>query len=118
MTKTQEIEHLRSFVSALPSSYLRDTLTPFVSDFEHGVYSDFVPSVRDSWDARIEAQKEVKVLQAEIAELTKARDEFRREFAREISRYKTGIAALKEASNTVANAVRWAGDAIEEFSQK
>ena len=118
MTKTQEIEHLRSFVSALPSSYLRDTLTPFVSDFEHGVYSDFVPSVRDSRDARIEAQKEVKVLQAEIAELTKARDEFRREFAREISRYQSGLKALQEASNTVANAVRWAGDAIQEFSNK
>jgi hypothetical protein len=116
MTKSQEIEHLRSFVSALPSSYLRDSLAPFVPEFERGVYSDFVPSVRDSWDARIEAQKEVKVLQAEIAELTKARDEFRREFAREVARYQSGLKALSEASSTVANAVRWAGDAIEEFS--
>lgn len=113
MTKSQEIEHLRSFVSALPSSYLRDSLAPFVPEFERGVYSDFVPSVRDSWDARIEAQKEVKVLQAEIAELTKARDEFRREFAREVARYQSGLKALSEASSTVANAVRWASDAVE-----
>jgi hypothetical protein len=112
-SKKSEIDHLRQFVDDLPSSYLRDTLAPFVPDFERGVYSDFIPSVRDSWDARIEADKEVKALRKEIETLRKARNDFHREFASEVARYQSGLKALREASNVVANACRWADDAIE-----
>ena len=112
MTKSQEIDLLKKFVEKLPSSYLRDVLRPFLPDFERGVYSDIVPSVRDSWDARVEAEKEVKAIKAEIAELEKARDAFRRDFASEVALYRDGLKKLQEASTIVSNACRWASDAI------
>lgn len=82
-TKAAEVEFLKDLIERLPSSYLRDVLSPFVTEFEHGVYSDFVPSVRDSWDARIEAEKEVKAVNAELESLRKQKKDLQREIARE-----------------------------------
>jgi len=113
-SKASEVDHLRQFVEGLPSSYLRDTLSPFVVDFERGVYSDFVPSVRDSWDARIEADKEVKELRKQVAELQEERRKLVNEIAKETARFESGVKALREAANVVANASRWAADTISE----
>lgn len=68
-TKADEVEFLKDLVARLPSSYLRDVLSPFLIDFEQGVYSDWVPAIRDSWDARVAADKEVKAVNAELAAL-------------------------------------------------
>jgi seryl-tRNA synthetase len=113
-SKKSEIEHLREFVDSLPDSYLRDTLRPFVPDFERGVYSDFIPSVRDSWDARIEADKEVKALRKEIAELQEERRKLVNEIARDVKRFEDGVASLREAANVVANASRWASETLSD----
>lgn len=97
-TKADEVEFLKDFVNGLPSSYLRDTLSPFVDDFERGVYNDFVPSVRDSWDARIEAEKQVKAVNAELEALRRQRDDLRRTVARE-------VASLREIASLAAKVV-------------
>lgn len=85
-TKAAEVEFLKDLVERLPSSYLRDVLSPFVADFEQGVYSDYVPAVRDSWDARVEAQKEVKAVNAELEALRKQRRDLEQTIAREVAR--------------------------------
>ena len=114
MTKAEEIARLKGFVDSLPTSYLRDTLRSVVEEFSAGIYSDFVPSVRDSWDARIAADKEVKAVRAEIASLRKEQTALRREFASEVSLFERALKPLAEASTVVANAHRFAVDAIEQ----
>ena len=114
MTKAEEIARLSGFVASLPSSYLSDVLSPFVEQFAAGVYSDCVPSVRDSWDARIEADKEVKAVKAEIESLKKERAALRREFASEVALFERALKPLAEARTVVANAHRFAVDAIEQ----
>jgi len=114
MTKSEEIARIKGFVGSLPSSYLRDVLGPFVAEFESGIYCDFVPSLRDSWDARIAADKEVKAVKAEIASLKAEREKFRREFAAEVSAFERAIKPLAEARTVVANAHRFALDAVEQ----
>ena len=119
ISKSEEIKSLQEFVAGLPRfSYLRDVLQPFVVEFESGVYSDFVPSVRDSWDNRIEADKEAKVVRQQVAELERQRDALRRELAVEVSRYREGLKKLRDASNTVAAAVRLAGDALDSANER
>lgn len=85
-TKAAEVEFLKDLVERLPSSYLRDVLSPFVDDFEQGVYSDFVPAVRDSWDARVEAEKDVKAAKAVLDDLRKQKRDLEQSVAREVAR--------------------------------
>ena len=58
MTKQEEIDLLKTFVGNLPEGYLKDALTPFVFDFEAGVRCDIVPSVWDSYNARVKADED------------------------------------------------------------
>lgn len=85
-TKAAEVEFLKDLIERLPSSYLRDVLSPFVADFEHGVYSDYVPAVRDSWDARVEAEKDVKAAKVVLEDLRKQKRDLEQAIAREVAR--------------------------------
>lgn len=68
MTKQQEIETLKAFVAGLPrDSYVRDALEPFLVEFERGVYSDYVPSVSESWRHRREAESETAEARKQLA---------------------------------------------------
>jgi len=58
MTKQEEIDLLKTFVGNLPEGYLKDALAPFVPDFECGIRSDIVPSVWDSYHARVKADED------------------------------------------------------------
>ena len=67
MTKAEEIATLKAFVAGLPrDSYLRDVLEPFLPQFEAGVICDYAPSVRESWDNRLEAEREAKEARAAL----------------------------------------------------
>jgi hypothetical protein len=67
MTKREEIDAVKSFVASLPrDSYARDALEPFLMEFEQDVYSDYVPSVSQSWQYRREAEKETAEARAEL----------------------------------------------------
>lgn len=85
-TKAAEVEFLKDLVSRLPSSYLRDVLSPFLGDFEHGVYADYVPPIRESWEARMEAQQEVKAVNAKLEALRKQKRDLEQSVAREVAR--------------------------------
>lgn len=99
-TKAAEVEFLKDLVARLPSSYLRDVLSPFVPDFEQGVYSDYVPAVRDSWDARVEAEKDVKAVNAELASLRKQKRDLEQSVSREVAR----LAEVATLARKVASA--------------
>lgn len=99
-TKAAEVEFLKDLVERLPSSYLRDVLSPFLVDFEQGVYSDYVPSVRESWDARVEAEKETKAAKADLESLRKQKRDLEQSIAREVARLEeVAILARKVAAN-------------------
>ena len=68
MTKAEEIQHLKYFVDGLPrDSYIRDALEPFLLEFERWVYSDYVPTVLESWRHRTEAEEEAKEARKQLA---------------------------------------------------
>ena len=68
MTKAEEIQHLKYFVAGLPrDSYLRDVLEPFLPQFEQGVINDYVPSVMQSWEHRLAAEKETAKAREQLA---------------------------------------------------
>ena len=67
MTKAEEIATLKAFVADLPrDSYVRDALEPFLVEFERGVYSDYVPTVIESWRHRLEAEREANEARAAL----------------------------------------------------
>jgi hypothetical protein len=82
MTKAEEIATLKAFVTGLPrDSYVRDALEPFLVEFERGVYSDYVPTVIESWRHRREAEEETAKARQQMrdveAELDRAKRKFR-----------------------------------------
>lgn len=86
-TKSSEIEFLKDLVSRLPRfCYLRGILEPFLGEFEQGVYADYVPPVRESWDARIKADLDVKAVNAELESLRKQKRDLEQAVAREVAR--------------------------------
>lgn len=82
MTKAQEIATLKAFIAGLPrDSYVRDALEPFLTEFERGVYSDYVAPVSESWRHRREAEEETaqakKVLATVNEEIKRAKARLR-----------------------------------------
>ena len=99
-TKAAEVEFLKDLVERLPSSYLRDVLEPFLVEFEQGVYSDWVPPVRDSWQARIDAAKEVKAIDAEILRLGAEKKAIEQAIARNLERLKTVVETARSVASS------------------
>lgn len=86
-TKAAEVEFLKGLVARLPRfCYLRGVLEPFLGEFERGVYADYVPPVRESWDARVAADLEVKAVNAELASLRQQKRDLEQAVAREVAR--------------------------------
>lgn len=103
MTKDQEIQHLKYFVAGLPrDSYARDALEPFLLEFERGVYSDYVPTVLDSWRHRQEAEKEALEARARLAEVQKEIANAKRNLAMHAER----LGSLMGRTETVVQSAR------------
>jgi len=102
MTKHDEIQTIKSFVAGLPTaSYLRAALEPFVPEFEQGVYSDIIPSLRESWNARIEAQKEAAEARRAIDALRIEQRRLQDEVSSQIRRLERANDSLREISSTI-----------------
>lgn len=107
MTKHDEIQTIKSFVAALPTaSYLRSALEPFVPDFEQGVYSDIVPSLRESWTARIEAQREATEARRAIDALKIEQKKLQDEVGHQLRRLERANDSLQEISASIDVASR------------
>jgi hypothetical protein len=112
LSKANEVALLRDFVQSLPGeSYLRSALEPFVIQFEQGIYSDIVPSVRESWDARIEADAEAKEARAAVARIRSEAETARREACLVHARVNKIVDTLRELSGSVDYASREAKSA-------
>lgn len=102
MTKHDEIQTIKKFVANLPeNTYLRSALEPFVSEFEHGVYSDIVPSLRESWNARIEAQREAAEARRAIDALKIEHKKLQEEVGHQIRRLERANDSLRDISSTI-----------------
>lgn len=107
MTKHAEIETLKKFVSSLPrASYLRSALEPFLPEFERGVYSDLVPSIRESWDARIEAQNEAVAARRAIDALRVEHRRLQDEVGCQLRRLERANDSLQEIASSIDIASR------------
>jgi hypothetical protein len=109
LTKADEIALIREFVVSLPEvSYLRSALEPFAEEFERDIYSDLIPQVRDSWNARIEADRETKAAREELrsvqAEIRKARLEATIESAR-ILRLRDAFQSIRTSAGAGERAI-------------
>jgi septal ring factor EnvC (AmiA/AmiB activator) len=101
-TKADEISHLREFVASLPTySYLHSALSPFVEEFASDIYSDLVPTVRQSWDSRIEAEKETKAAAATLAGLQAQIKAAKTEVADQVRSLHAVKARLKDLRGTL-----------------
>jgi len=97
LTKADEIALLREFVVGLPEvSYLRSALEPFAVEFERDIYSDIVPSVHESWVARLEADAELREAQRKVREVNEEAEKARREAAVAHARLNKLIDLLRE----------------------
>ena len=113
MTKQKEIETLKAFVEGLPrDSYVRDALEPFLMEFERGVYSDYVPSVSESWRFRREAEAEAAAARAELSALRHEIDQTKREF----ERYSNSFDALRAKHRELSAMSRRMAEAIEDVA--
>jgi len=102
MTKHDEIQTIKQFVAALPTaSYLRSALEPFVPEFEQGIYSDIVPSFRESWNDRIEAQREAAEARRAIDALRIEQKRLQEEVGHQIRRLERANDSLREISSTI-----------------
>jgi hypothetical protein len=117
LTKSDEIETLHGFVQSLPRfSYLRSALEPFLVDFERGVYSDYVPSVRESWDARIAADKEASEARAKAQEARNDAEKARREGCLVHAQLQKLVEALREVKVSAEVAERSAKGVASKLS--
>jgi hypothetical protein len=109
MTKADEIATIKKFVSSLPEvSYLRSALEPFVPEFEAGVYSDIVPCLRESWNARIEAQREASEARRAIEALRVEQKRLQDEVHVQLRRLERANDSLQEISSSIDVASRTA----------
>lgn len=100
-TKAAEVAFLKDLVERLPRfCYLRGVLEPFLGEFERGVYADYVPPVRESWDARVNADLDAKAARAELEALRKQKRDLEQSLAREVARLEeVATLARKVAAN-------------------
>lgn len=116
LTKSEEVQILKDFVASLPeASYLFSALSPYVEEFEFGITSDIVPSVRESLDARLEAHREAVIERQELERQKK----IARETAQQISLWTSAVSSIKDAvaegSRTLSAASGGLDQAISEL---
>ena len=101
-SKQQEIDFYRQFVADCPAtSYLGSILADTVGDVESAIRNDFgfIPSIRESWAARVDAQNELKEVNKQIGE---ARTELRR-LERDAQTIRESIAELRSEARRIFN---------------
>jgi hypothetical protein len=114
MTKHEEIETLRKFVAGLPrDSYVRDALEPFLLEFERGVYSDYVPSVFQSWEHRLEAEMETKEARAALKAVE---DEIKKAKAR-LRNYSISVGTLLDRSKQLQQGIDGCVESLREVHE-
>jgi RNAse (barnase) inhibitor barstar len=99
MTKTQEIEHLRAFVAALPKdSYLADILAPTVDTITDMIRNDIaLPSrLYCVWSDLARANEEQNTLAAQIREQRQELAQLEQSHARFIERRMRDLAEIRE----------------------
>jgi hypothetical protein len=117
-TKSDEIAHLREFVTALPQhSYLYSCLGPFIAEFERDVYSDFIPSFAESWAHRTEARHEAIEAAKELRAIQDQVKAAKAELADQVNRLSQITDSLATVRRSVDAALRYANAESEKSTK-
>lgn len=112
MTKHDEIATLKRFVAALPeNTYLRSALEPFVLEFEQGIYSDIVPSLRESWNERIEAQREAAEAKRAVEALRREQSKLEEAVVGQLRRIENAAGLFRDIEQVIGSA-KFAADRV------